>query len=180
MDSISELYDLFGESAFCNICLEDCVEGQRVRNLSTCKHIFHMKCIDAWFIENKSCPVCRLKYDIQDVKSETYENVDILERYYLTWILIHGVLKKFKTSNEFNVKKEDIKHFFLNFKYQTYKPFPVDLDSRYSLNITKKYMANRIQKLHNIEINKVHKQPNIYRWIVKLETIENINNLWSM
>lgn len=180
MDSISELYDLFGETAFCNICLEDCLEGQRVRNLSTCKHVFHMKCIDTWFIQNKSCPVCRSEYSIETIKSETYENINVLERYYLTWILIHGILKKFKTSNEYNSKKETIKQFFLHFKYQNYKPFPIDLDTRYSLDISKKYIASKIQRLQHIEKNKIHKQPNIYRWIVKLETIPNIQHLWVM
>lgn len=180
MDSISDLYDLFGETAFCNICLDECSEGQRVRNLNKCNHVFHIKCIDTWFIQNKSCPVCRTVYDIQYIKSETYENISILERYYLTWILIHGVLKKFKTSTDFISKKEDIKQFFLHFNYQNYKPFPVDLDTRYSLNISKKYIANHIKRLQNIDISKIHKQPHIYRWIVKLETVPNIQSLWNM
>ena len=61
MDSISELYDLFGESAFCNICLEDCVEGQRVRNLTICNHIFHMKCLESCSSDN--CSFCETKLE---------------------------------------------------------------------------------------------------------------------
>jgi hypothetical protein len=49
----------------CSICCEKYKTNQFKRILSDCKHIFHKKCIDAWFIKNNemSCPTCRKNYD---------------------------------------------------------------------------------------------------------------------
>ena len=71
MDKISELFDLFGESAYCSICLEDVSEGSRVRTLNICNHIFHRLCIDKWFLEKTCCPSCRTEYNIIIPKLDT-------------------------------------------------------------------------------------------------------------
>jgi len=184
MDEISDLYDLFGETSYCSICLEECCEGQRVRSLNKCYHIFHMKCIENWFVEKQICPTCRKEYKINVLEKETYENIDNLERLYLTWVLIHGILKKHTQAAQFNDKKEDIKSLFLTFTFMNYKPFPVDLHSRYSLQLSKKYISLRINKLQNIDTNTIYRQPNVYRWIDKIEGLlnykSNIEPLWRV
>ncbi|XP_047335975.1 NEP1-interacting protein-like 1 [Impatiens glandulifera] len=43
----------------CPICLEDLREGEVVRKLPTCRHSFHMTCIDQWLSQCGSCPLCR-------------------------------------------------------------------------------------------------------------------------
>lgn len=43
----------------CPICLEDFVEGESCRVLVTCKHTFHLICIDAWLKSQLTCPLCR-------------------------------------------------------------------------------------------------------------------------
>lgn len=43
----------------CPICLVDFVEGEMVRVLPECSHIFHINCIDAWVVSRPSCPSCR-------------------------------------------------------------------------------------------------------------------------
>ncbi|TVU22855.1 hypothetical protein EJB05_32576, partial [Eragrostis curvula] len=45
--------------AECAVCLNDLDEGQTVRRLPGCKHVFHRECIDAWLASRASCPVCR-------------------------------------------------------------------------------------------------------------------------
>ena len=45
----------------CVICQDDISKGDVIRTLN-CKHIYHLDCIDTWFIENKKCPTC--KYEI--------------------------------------------------------------------------------------------------------------------
>ncbi|XP_071688382.1 uncharacterized protein [Rutidosis leptorrhynchoides] len=44
----------------CAVCLGDVENGDNVRLLPNCKHLFHVKCIDEWFVGHTSCPVCRV------------------------------------------------------------------------------------------------------------------------
>ena len=55
------------ESCFddkCSICMEDIDVGRRMRRL-TCdgKHYFCKECIEGWFAEHNTCPLCRHKFD---------------------------------------------------------------------------------------------------------------------
>ncbi len=44
----------------CPICLMDILEGNVCRALpDPCGHIFHMACIDQWFRQSTSCPLCK-------------------------------------------------------------------------------------------------------------------------
>ncbi|KAJ7539833.1 hypothetical protein O6H91_11G110900 [Diphasiastrum complanatum] len=43
----------------CMICLNEFTEGEMIRILPNCGHIFHVQCIDLWFVCHTSCPVCR-------------------------------------------------------------------------------------------------------------------------
>ena len=44
----------------CVICIDDYKSDNLIREIKTCKHLFHVKCIDKWFEENHSCPECRI------------------------------------------------------------------------------------------------------------------------
>lgn len=50
---------LGGEEADCAICLSEFVEGDGIRVLGTCKHGFHVHCIERWLSCHFSCPTCR-------------------------------------------------------------------------------------------------------------------------
>ncbi|KAI3512163.1 hypothetical protein L1887_19393 [Cichorium endivia] len=52
-DSVKDEYE-------CAVCLGDVENGDMVRCLPNCKHMFHVKCIDEWFVGHTSCPVCRV------------------------------------------------------------------------------------------------------------------------
>ncbi|KAG1346769.1 RING-H2 finger protein ATL40 [Cocos nucifera] len=43
----------------CAICLTVIEEGEMVRLLPSCRHVFHVSCIDTWLSSNSTCPVCR-------------------------------------------------------------------------------------------------------------------------
>ncbi|KAE8780180.1 RING-H2 finger protein ATL80-like [Hordeum vulgare] len=43
----------------CSVCLEDLEDGEMVRQLPACKHLFHVGCIDMWLHSHTTCPVCR-------------------------------------------------------------------------------------------------------------------------
>lgn len=51
----------------CVICLDNFKNKERVRELP-CTHCFHKKCVDRWFKNNSTCPMCR-----QNVK-EMFDN----------------------------------------------------------------------------------------------------------
>jgi hypothetical protein len=50
-----------GES-MCSICRLQFDDNSIIRKIKHCNHYFHINCIDNWFKENKTCPVCR--YDL--------------------------------------------------------------------------------------------------------------------
>jgi hypothetical protein len=43
----------------CSICQDVINEGDEIRMLNNCLHIFHRNCIDTWYQRNVRCPVCR-------------------------------------------------------------------------------------------------------------------------
>ncbi|PKU85667.1 RING-H2 finger protein ATL8 [Dendrobium catenatum] len=42
----------------CVICLSTFNEGDEVRQLLSCKHLFHASCIDLWLNTHDNCPIC--------------------------------------------------------------------------------------------------------------------------
>ncbi|OAY83200.1 E3 ubiquitin-protein ligase ATL41-like [Ananas comosus] len=48
-----------GGGGGCAVCLESVDDGETVRRLPMCKHLFHMECIDMWLYSHSTCPVCR-------------------------------------------------------------------------------------------------------------------------
>ncbi|KZV41823.1 hypothetical protein F511_37373 [Dorcoceras hygrometricum] len=47
------------ESSECCICLGIFGDGDKVKELPSCKHVFHSECVDIWLITHSSCPLCR-------------------------------------------------------------------------------------------------------------------------
>ncbi|CAJ2633974.1 unnamed protein product [Trifolium pratense] len=56
--SSNKMMKLYNESC-CSICFQDFEDGELVRILPKCYHIFHLECIDKWFVQQGSCPICR-------------------------------------------------------------------------------------------------------------------------
>ena len=67
----------------CAICLEDYVDGEKVRELP-CGHIYHLKCIDPWLTNNQRvCPVCKAKVllpGVVEASSDSDDNNHVNER----------------------------------------------------------------------------------------------------
>lgn len=51
--------DIQNNSIECTVCLNVLENGETVRTLPNCKHIFHAECIDKWFGSHSTCPICR-------------------------------------------------------------------------------------------------------------------------
>ncbi|XP_002519430.2 RING-H2 finger protein ATL7 [Ricinus communis] len=43
----------------CVICLGELEDGDKVRSLPNCGHVFHVPCIDGWLSAHTNCPICR-------------------------------------------------------------------------------------------------------------------------
>ncbi|PKU76694.1 RING-H2 finger protein ATL8 [Dendrobium catenatum] len=43
----------------CVICLSAFNDGEEVKKLPSCGHLFHAVCIDMWLNSHSSCPLCR-------------------------------------------------------------------------------------------------------------------------
>ncbi|KAM0874322.1 hypothetical protein ACQ4PT_037484 [Festuca glaucescens] len=46
----------------CPVCLGAVEEGETVRELPSCRHAFHARCVDAWLRLQPTCPVCRATF----------------------------------------------------------------------------------------------------------------------
>ncbi|KAK1409369.1 hypothetical protein QVD17_35895 [Tagetes erecta] len=47
-----------GESECC-ICLGVFEEGDKVKVLPNCCHVYHSECVDKWLFTHSNCPICR-------------------------------------------------------------------------------------------------------------------------
>ncbi|KAL5986122.1 hypothetical protein ACLOJK_028112 [Asimina triloba] len=43
----------------CAVCLGEFEDGEWLRLLPVCAHVFHSSCVDAWFQTHSNCPLCR-------------------------------------------------------------------------------------------------------------------------
>ncbi|XP_040381104.1 RING-H2 finger protein ATL39-like [Oryza brachyantha] len=47
----------------CAVCLGAVLDGEMVRRLPACEHVYHAECIDRWLAAHRTCPLCRSELD---------------------------------------------------------------------------------------------------------------------
>ncbi|XP_031258173.1 E3 ubiquitin-protein ligase ATL42-like [Pistacia vera] len=62
------------EGLECAVCISRFEDSEILRLLPKCRHAFHVKCIDQWLESHSSCPLCRYKFDMRDLRSFSYSN----------------------------------------------------------------------------------------------------------
>ena len=58
----SKIY-VASKECFCPICQDHISNKDIIREL-TCKHIFHIGCIDRWLSEHDDCPLCKVSFKL--------------------------------------------------------------------------------------------------------------------
>lgn len=61
----SKSYDQ--DATTCAICLCEFEDGEAIRVLPECLHLFHVVCIDKWLYSHSSCPLCRADTPVRDI-----------------------------------------------------------------------------------------------------------------
>lgn len=55
----------------CAVCLHEFDEGEEIRLLRNCRHIFHRTCLDRWMDhDQKTCPLCRTQFVPEELRNE--------------------------------------------------------------------------------------------------------------
>ncbi|KAJ7560301.1 hypothetical protein O6H91_04G123000 [Diphasiastrum complanatum] len=54
------------EGLECAVCLVRYADCDVLRMLSTCKHAFHVDCVDTWLHSHSTCPLCRCQITEED------------------------------------------------------------------------------------------------------------------
>jgi hypothetical protein len=42
----------------CSICLREFEEGEALKRIPNCQHVFHEACLRKWFVQAQICPTC--------------------------------------------------------------------------------------------------------------------------
>jgi hypothetical protein len=212
----TELFDLFGEKGTCVVCQEDFQDGERVRALTKCQHMFHMTCIDPWLLQKSECPLCRstilgspqtIYQNIRNLYAELQLNplsvprglltevlsqmeiimnsvqpVELgLQRYFITYCLIQGILKKFPKAPQYNEKITEIRTRATNFHLNNIRPYPIDFDSHASLMRSKYRMLSEIRQRMPWQgsTRSLHRQQTIVTVHNELALITGLGAIWQ-
>ncbi|XP_043700309.1 RING-H2 finger protein ATL5-like [Telopea speciosissima] len=56
---VGHLHTKFDTVVECAVCLNKFEEGDMIKLIPTCNHMFHLQCINTWLRSHSTCPICR-------------------------------------------------------------------------------------------------------------------------
>ena len=68
--------DIFDKFKDCTICLEAFENGDKVKIMPQCSHIFHEKCCLQWLDFKFTCPNCNLAIDLRPRRTHSEARQD--------------------------------------------------------------------------------------------------------
>lgn len=167
IDNYTELFELFGQTLFCSICQENGEEGQRVLEITQCKHMFHEECLEPWLRQKGTCPLCRVSI-FGERQREVFNRIRLLallqiveqqiltERRLLTWILCDGILQKFRNAAEYQELRERCEELIQNFSLRTIRPLPIDFRNRTRIHHLAGQIRRQLLETYQDRTNRLH------------------------
>ncbi|CAF2294103.1 unnamed protein product, partial [Brassica napus] len=61
----------------CTLCKSVLAEGEEIRQLSACKHEFHVSCIEEWLQTRSNCPNCRADVPVKPTEADANVNGNV-------------------------------------------------------------------------------------------------------
>lgn len=117
----------------CIICLDNLL-SEKCFTLIECIHTFHEKCLNEWYLENKSCPLCRIKINIEEEKVDTSMDEELAKK--LSYDSSFSLPPKKKIIKNIYKTKNGIRYKYQNFVFPEHIDFVKDkiiyLDIKYS------------------------------------------------
>lgn len=58
-----------GRPEGCVVCLDEFDDGEEIRRLFVCRHVFHRRCLDRWIdCDRRTCPLCRTPLVVREME----------------------------------------------------------------------------------------------------------------
>ncbi|CAL9232280.1 unnamed protein product [Arabidopsis halleri] len=63
----------------CSVCLGDYQAEEKLQQMPSCGHTFHMECIDLWLTSHTTCPLCRLSLIPKPSLDQSHQSQETIE-----------------------------------------------------------------------------------------------------
>jgi len=171
----TELFDLFGETGYCTICQDELIEGERIRAITECQHMFHAKCVDEWFRRKPECPLCRTEVEETIIVPVAND----LDRNALTYAIVDGILKKFPMAVTLYEHRNTIRTLIANLTIDGIRPLPIDTSNRSALSGSKQATMQTLSTRMNISRRCVHASTSVRHWKGRLAQLTEWGAIWQ-
>lgn len=187
----------------CSICMEHLEASQSVRIIAGCAHTFHAGCLETWLAQNPMCPLCR--HVLPTLGAEMREQLfyrelrrifelllaytppqavtaDALERYLLTYTLIHGITKRFPTAMGHDgllASAGAIQQQLGDLEVRGVRPLPFEVRSLYALKKLERGVASYLANHYGCSQLRVSRLPALADWKGGVQAIAGIGAVWS-
>jgi hypothetical protein len=196
------LFDLFGEEGFCTICQTSLSQGDRVRAIQKCQHLYHAECLEPWLRTHTTCPVCRTSVFPEDEEDTNYHNTILnlwtliqaqvqriqteYHRRLLTWIVWDGILHQLTNAEAFTTQINTIRHYLIENRLVIHdvEILPSEaIRNRTQMIRQLRELTREIGRMDNLEsIRQIraHRDVAIFRTHVQAfaSTRENFRSIW--
>jgi hypothetical protein len=173
----TEFVDTILDSS-CAICLST-TENRPVRMIRACQHSFHAECLDEWLTRKAECPLCRgeLPSLVQATRQralleQVQELIGLLQRdlnltrSILTYLVVGDLLQRFPSSlgrGGLREAGEEIRAALEGIIVNEVRPFPIALESRYSLQRQQRTLRSTLAEQLGCHAANVHRHERVRR-----------------
>jgi hypothetical protein len=203
LEENTELFDLFGEEGFCTICQMNLADGERIRGINKCQHLYHAECLEPWLRNHSTCPICRVdvfpltEYEVaynatmaglwNIIQAQILRIQGEYHRRLLSWVIYDGISHHLPTAEEFNEEIETLRLYLITERVTVNNIEIYGLESvrnRTQFNRELRAIKDEIARSDNLETVRqirAHRDVQQIRNLVEgfAETREDFRRIWS-